>query len=182
MAKYLTRQRKQILDSILRVDHSGELAADRIHYGLMYVFRNDQQFQPIIHHLWEQEKRHLQYFSKQLVLNRSRKSFLTPVWETLSFGLGLTSGMLGKRAAMACTVAVERTITEHYDSQIRQLLKDDVRIHQDLIENLSQIRDEEQEHHDIGQANDATKMPAYGLFDTIISNGCKVAIQIAKRI
>ncbi|OTF76631.1 coenzyme q10 biosynthesis protein-like protein [Euroglyphus maynei] len=182
MAKYLTRQRKQILDSVLRVDHSGELAADRLHYGLMYVLRNDQQLQPIIQHLWEQEKRHLEYFSKQLVLNRSRKSFLTPIWETLSFGLGITSGMLGQRAAMACTVAVERTITEHYDNQIRQLLKDDLRAHQELIENISQIRDEEQEHHDVGLANDAKKMPAYSLFDAVISNGCKVAIQIAKRI
>lgn len=33
--------------------------------------------------------------------------------------------MMGKEAAMACTVAVEDTIIGHYNDQIRELLKRD---------------------------------------------------------
>lgn len=182
MAKYLTRARSELLGSFYRVNHSGELAADRLHYGLMYALRNDPKFTPIIQQMWEQEKKHLEFFAKQMVLNRTRKSFLTPVWETVSFMLGVASGMMGPRMAMACTVAVERTICDHYDDQIRELIKDDIKVHREIIEKLSQIRDDEQEHHDIGIANNARDAIAYNLFDAIVSNGCKVAIEIAKRI
>lgn len=182
MARYLARERHKIYESILRVNHSGELAADRIYFGQMYTFRNDPQYGPLIQEMWNQEKHHLEYFSKQILLQRTQKSLLTPVWDIAGTMLGVTTGLLGRRAAMACTVAVEDTICKHYDSQIRQLIKDDVNAHRDLIDNLSQIRDDEQEHHDTGIDNDAKNAFAYNLLTGIISNGCKVAIQIAQRI
>jgi hypothetical protein len=37
------------------------------------------------------------------------------------YALGAATALMGKEAAMACTVAVEATITEHYNSQIRDL-------------------------------------------------------------
>ena len=51
---------------------------------------------------------------------------------------------------MACTVTVERLITQHYDQQIRQLIADN---HDDrhavLLQKLKQFRDDEQEQHDM---------------------------------
>ena len=35
--------------------------------------------------------------------------------------IGAGSALLGQRGAMACTVAVEETITEHYNDQLRTL-------------------------------------------------------------
>ena len=51
---------------------------------------------------------------------------------------------MGKEAAMACTVAVEDVIIEHYNAQIRELLKNDPQMHHDMIQLLSKFRDEEQ--------------------------------------
>lgn len=62
---------------------------------------------------------------------------------------------------MACTVAVEASITEHYNDQIRQLANTDPETHRELIETITKFRDEEQEHHDIGLENDAELAPAY---------------------
>jgi hypothetical protein len=42
----------------------------------------------------------------------------------LRFCAGAGSALLGKRAAMACTVAVEEVITEHYNDQLRTLSAD----------------------------------------------------------
>ena len=40
------------------------------------------------------------------------------------YALGAGSALLGREAAMACTVAVEAVITEHYNDQIRALGSD----------------------------------------------------------
>jgi demethoxyubiquinone hydroxylase (CLK1/Coq7/Cat5 family) len=42
-------------------------------------------------------------------------------YTSLGWALGAGTALLGKEAAMACTVAVEATITEHYNAQIREL-------------------------------------------------------------
>ena len=42
----------------------------------------------------------------------------------LGYALGAGSALLGREAAMACTVAVEAVITEHYNDQIRALGSD----------------------------------------------------------
>ena len=182
MAKFITRKRHTLYDTFLRVNHSGELAADRIYMGQMYSLRNDPKYVPMLQEMWDQEKKHLEYFSKEILLKRTSKSLFTPVWDVAGTVLGVTTGLLGPRIAMACTVAVEDTICKHYDSQIRKLINDDTQVHKKFVENLSQIRDDEQEHHDIGIVNEAENAFAYNLVTRIIANGCKLAIQIAQKI
>lgn len=50
---------------------------------------------------------------------------------------------------MACTVAVETVIVEHYNDQLRTLLEDP-ETNKELMEVITKFRDEEQEHHDTG--------------------------------
>ena len=45
-------------------------------------------------------------------------------WNIAGFALGASTAMMGEKAAMACTVAVEKVIGEHYKEQ-QDLLKDD---------------------------------------------------------
>lgn len=47
---------------------------------------------------------------------------------------GAGTALLGKESAMACTVAVEETISQHYNNQIRVLMEDDPEGHKDLLE------------------------------------------------
>ena len=50
---------------------------------------------------------------------------LTKLYSNFSgYALGAGSALLGREAAMACTVAVEAVITEHYNDQIRALGSD----------------------------------------------------------
>jgi ubiquinone biosynthesis monooxygenase Coq7 len=88
---------------------------------------------------------------------------------------------LGKEGAMACTVAVETVIIDHYNDQIRALLKNDPHLHEELISILSSFRDEEQEHHDIGLEHGAEQAPAYKLMTFLIKQGCKTAIFISEK-
>lgn len=83
---------------------------------------------------------------------------------------------------MACTVAVEAVIGEHYNDQIRELVALNPEKYKDLLEIISKFRDEELEHHDIGLENDAEKAPAYKALTEVIKVGCKGAIWISERV
>ncbi len=41
------------------------------------------------------------------------------MWHVAGFALGAASSLLGKSGAMACTVAVETVIADHYNDQLR---------------------------------------------------------------
>ena len=135
-----------------------------------------------IQHMWDQEKHHLDTFNKLIPRHRSRPTILLPFWNVAGYALGAGTALLGKEAAMACTVAVEASITEHYNDQIRELANSDKEAHRELIETITKFRDEEQEHHDIGLENDAELAPAYQALSGAIKVGCKAAIWISERI
>ena len=87
--------------------------------------------------------------------NNKRMNQYWIIWRKISFlktpGLVkyliveyLGTALLGKEAAMACTVAVEASITAHYNEQLRELHKDGDKYEQ-LIKTISKFRDDEQE-------------------------------------
>merc|ERR1719436_550703 len=170
-----------MLDPMLRVDHAGEFGADRIYAGQMAVL-GDTEVGPMIQHMWDQEKHHLATFDKLLPEHRARPTALLPFWHVAGFALGAGTALLGKEGAMACTVAVEASITEHYNDQIRQLAGRDKEAHAELLATITRFRDEEQEHHDTGLAHDAELAPAYQLLCGSIKVGCRAAIWVSERI
>merc|ERR1712240_323397 len=132
-----------------------------------------------IKHMWDQEKEHLAAFGKLIPEHRARPTALLPFWHIAGYALGAGTALMGKEAAMACTVAVESSITEHYNDQIRELTNTNKEEHKELIETITRFRNEEQEHHDIGLENDAELAPAYQLLSGVIKVGCKTAIWIS---
>jgi ubiquinone biosynthesis monooxygenase Coq7 len=79
---------------------------------------------------------------------------------------------------MACTVAVEETIDEHYRDQHAQLGEDEA----PLRETIETFRQEELEHRDIGLENGAEQAPGYRLLTAVIRTGCRLAIKASERI
>ncbi|XP_010162921.1 5-demethoxyubiquinone hydroxylase, mitochondrial [Antrostomus carolinensis] len=136
---------------------------------------------PIIQQMWNQEKDHLKKFDELMVAYRVRPTVLLPFWNVAGFVLGAGSALLGRRGAMACTVAVEESISDHYNSQIRTLIEEDPEKYKELLQIIKQFRDDEREHHDIGLEHDA-EAPAYLVLKTAIQLGCKAAIFLSERI
>ncbi|CAI8024795.1 5-demethoxyubiquinone hydroxylase, mitochondrial (Fragment) [Geodia barretti] len=69
-----------------------------------------------------QERTHLELFDNLMSRRRVRPTLFLPLWDVAGFILGAGSAALGKEAAMACTVAVEEAVVEHYNSQLRELI------------------------------------------------------------
>lgn len=82
------------LHKIIRVDHAGELGADRIYAGQMAVLGNTEKG-PLIQHMWDQEKRHREKFEELIRKHRVRPTVMTPIWNVAGFALGAGTALLG---------------------------------------------------------------------------------------
>ncbi|XP_033327958.1 ubiquinone biosynthesis protein COQ7, mitochondrial [Megalopta genalis] len=176
-----TTKSDKLLDSIIRVDHAGELGADRIYAGQMAVL-GKTAVGPTIQHMWDQEKVHRAKFEDLIRKYRVRPTVLTPLWNIAGFALGAGTALMGEKAAMACTVAVETVITEHYNDQLRSLMESGETVDEELLDTIKKFRDEEQEHHDTGIDYGAEQAPFYNALTNVIKCGCKTAISISKVI
>ena len=164
------------LEQIIRVDHAGEFGAKRIYEGQLAVLKNTSAA-PVITHMKEQELIHLKYFEEQIAKRHIRPTVLSPIWHIAGFALGAVTAMMGEKAAMACTVAVEEVIDEHYRNQLETLGESEP----ELKEAIETFRQEELEHRDIGLEHEAEQAPAYALLSQAIKIGSKAAIWLSTR-
>lgn len=189
-----------MVDKFVRVDHAGELGADRIYAGQMAVLGENElivrllnalikfmfleghtKVGPTIKHMWDQEIVHRREMERMIKKHRVRPTIMTPFWNIAGFALGAGTALLGEKAAMACTVAVETVIVEHYNNQLRQLMESP-NPDKELLEVITKFRDEEQEHHDCGIDHGAKQAPFYETLTNVIKFGCKTAIKISEKI
>lgn len=169
------------IDEIIRVNHAGEYGAKQIYSGQIAVFKrkNDPETLKLLKHMKEQEDEHFDYFDKQVVKKQIRPTLMQPLWKVAGFALGASTALLGKKAAMACTVAVEEVIDEHYQEQLDIL---DEKKDKELVDKIKKFQAEELEHRDIGIENEAKSLSYYQPLSSLIKSASKLAIKISKKI
>lgn len=169
--------KEQMLQRIIRVNHAGEYGAKRIYEGQL-AFIKDAETRRKVQHMRDQELEHLDYFTNEMRARKVRPTALQPLWHLGGFALGAVTALMGKEAAMACTVAVESVIDEHYADQQATLEQSEP----ELEAAIAKFRAEEMEHHDTGLAEGAESAPAYPLLSAGIRGVTKLAIALSKRV
>lgn len=167
----------QLVQRVLRVDQAGEYGAVRIYEGQLAVLGRSP-VGPVIRQMAEGEREHLATFNALLPQRRVRPTLLHPLWHVAGFALGAGTALLGARAAMACTAAVEEVIDAHYARQVAALGEDEPEL-RDLCE---RTRQEEVEHRDISLDHGAAGAPAYKALTGVIKAGSRAAIWLSERI
>ncbi|MCP4326997.1 MAG: demethoxyubiquinone hydroxylase family protein [Alphaproteobacteria bacterium] len=162
---------------MIRVDQAGEYGAARIYAGQLAVLGGAPSA-AVIRRMADQEQRHLDVFDAMIADRRVRPTALQPLWHLAGYTLGAVTGLMGEKAAMACTVAIEEVIDEHYSRQA-ELLGDDEAA---LRETIEEFRAEEIEHRDTGLREGAEEAPAYELLTGAIKAGSRLAIWLSTRI
>jgi 3-demethoxyubiquinol 3-hydroxylase len=163
--------------AMIRVDHAGEYGAVRIYEGQLAVLRRGRG-SVAIHEMNEQEQRHLAAFEALVRERRVRPTLLQPLWHAAGFALGAVTALLGERAAMACTVAVEEVIDSHYCRQAERLGEAEPALKQTILE----FRDDELIHQRAAIAHGAAETPGYELISAAIKTGSRLAIWLSTRI
>lgn len=204
--KPLSAAQRAYLDRVIRVDQAGELGADYIYRGQIFVLsRKYPHLRSTLDHMWEQEVYHRDTFNQLQLKHRVRPSLITPIWKVGAIVMGAGTALISKEAAMACTEAVETVISGHYNEQLRVLnnqyeqpviessnnsnnssgggetvkVPDEV---QYLISKIKEFRDQELEHLDTAIEHDSRMAVPYMIITETIKNVCRVAIWCAERI
>jgi 3-demethoxyubiquinol 3-hydroxylase len=171
------RKLKDIVARIIRVDHAGEFGAQRIYAGQLAVL-GDSAAGTTIRRMAKQEDEHLAAFEKLINERQVRPTAFHPLWHMAGFVLGTATAKLGEKAAMACTVAVEETIVEHYEKQIDALGSAEPA----LRKLIARFRADEDEHRHTGLKHGAEDLPYYPLLRALIRAGSKTAIWFSERV
>jgi 3-demethoxyubiquinol 3-hydroxylase len=164
--------------AMIRVDHAGEYGAVRIYEGQLAVLGGRKSTTvDAIRHMAEQEQVHLKRFEDMISQRRVRPTALEPLWTVTGFALGAATALLGEKAAMACTEAVEEVIDEHYAGQIARLGPRDP----ELTQTVAAFRADEIAHRDAAVAHGSGDAPAHNLLTGAIKTGCRIAIALSTR-
>ncbi|MCR9254547.1 MAG: demethoxyubiquinone hydroxylase family protein [Alphaproteobacteria bacterium] len=169
--------KREFIDRLIRVDHAGEFGAQRIYKGQIDVLGNTD-VGPTLRHMAEQEEEHLEAFEQLIRERRGRPTALYPVWNVLGYALGAGTALMGKKAAMACTIAVEECIDEHYQKQLEKLGDDE----EELKAKIRKFREDELEHRDIGVDHQGEQAIGYPVMRKAIRAGSKFAIWLSERV
>ena len=164
--------------SMIRVDHAGEYGATRIYAGQLAVLGTQTPAGRAVVHMAAQEAEHLEHFEGMLRSRRVRPTLLHPVWNAAGFALGAVTALIGPRAAMACTAAVETEIDLHYAEQRRELGNAEP----ELAATIERFQAEELEHKETAIGHGAEQQLGYPLMSFLIRAGCRAAIAVSKRI
>jgi len=163
---------------MIRVDQAGEYGARRIYEGQLAVLGPNHPKAETIRHMHAQELKHLKTFDGLVAERRVRPTALQPLWHVAGFALGAATAMMGEKAAMACTVAVEEVIDEHYAKQAEELGEEEP----ELKKTIEVFRAEELEHRDTGLEHGAEDAPGYELLSAGIKAGSRLAIWLSERV
>jgi ubiquinone biosynthesis monooxygenase Coq7 len=164
--------------SMLRVDQAGEYGATRIYGGQLAVLGDSQPASRLIARMAFQEQAHLKHFNELLAERGVRPTLLQPVWAVAGHALGAVTALISPEAAMACTAAIEDEIDAHYSEQLAALGDSDP----PLSTAIAAFQADEREHRDSAIEAGAENSVGYPLLYSAIRAGCRVAIELSKRI
>jgi ubiquinone biosynthesis monooxygenase Coq7 len=168
---------RALRERMIRVDHAGEFGARRIYEGQLAVLGRSRSA-PLLKQMYEQEKEHLATFERLIGDERVRPTVLQPLWHVAGFMLGAGTALLGEKAAMACTIAVEEVIDEHYAKQAEALSQEK---DQPLKATIETFRADELEHRDIAIERGGREAAGYPLLSAAIKTGSRLAIWLSER-
>lgn len=130
---------------IMKVDHAGEFGAISIYTGQIWMAHwRARDLIPELTEFRSHERRHRAIFAAELERRDQRRCRSYVLCGTGGLLLGLVTGLLGRAAIAATTVAVESVVLQHLEDQLERLRGVDAA----AVAAISAIVSEEREHHD----------------------------------
>ena len=106
--------------ALMRINHVGEVCAQALYSGQALVSR-DQANVEALKQASREEVDHLAWCEQRITELGGRKSLLNPLWYGVSFGLGLTAGLLGDKWNLGFLAETEHQVSAHLNSHLQEL-------------------------------------------------------------
>jgi|SRR5271167_2749151 len=126
---------------LMRVNHSGEVAAQALYQGQGLTAR-DAGVRAAIAKAAQEEVDHLAWCEQRLKELQGRTSILNPLWYLGSFALGAVAGALGDSGSLGFIAETEKQVESHLRDHLQRLSLKDTRSRAIL----EQMRQDEMRH------------------------------------
>jgi ubiquinone biosynthesis monooxygenase Coq7 len=115
-------QAAQRLESarLMRVNHSGEVAAQALYQGQAITSR-DTDVAAAMRHAAAEETDHLAWCEHRIRELKGRTSVLNPLWYAGSFAIGALAGALGRGTSLGFVAETERQVESHLRGHVERL-------------------------------------------------------------
>ena len=168
---------KRKINEIIRVNQAGELGAIHIYKGQLAVLKK-KTISKELNDMLEKEFTHYETFNKLIIEYKVRPTALSPLWKIGAYGLGVVTAIMGEKATMACTEAVEEVIINHYEEQTKYLKNKDKK----LSKITKQFCKEEKEHLDLAKKFDTGSDFFHKALKSTIKKISKIAIKVSEKV
>lgn len=118
--------RRRHAAGLMRVNHSGEIAAQGLYHGQALTARSPGT-RAALRRAAAEEGDHLAWCRDRLDELGSRPSLLNPVWYAGSVAIGALAGLFGDRASLGFMAETERQVEGHLADHLDRLPADDER-------------------------------------------------------
>jgi ubiquinone biosynthesis monooxygenase Coq7 len=133
-------------DRVMKVDHAGEHGAICIYRAQIWFARwRAAEMVGELGDFLVHERRHRALFGAELARRGRRRCRSYHLCGLGGFMLGAVTGLLGRRAIAATTVAIETVVLRHMHEQMAELAAGDPA----AADTLRDVIADEQEHHDV---------------------------------
>ena len=139
---------------LMRVNHSGEVAAQALYQGQAFTAR-DPVVRAALRQASDEEGDHLAWCEERLRELDSRPSVLNPLWYAGSFAIGALAGALGDRISLGFVAETERQVEGHLHEHLERLPREDERSRR-IIE---QMKQDESQHGQRAREAGAVPLP-----------------------
>jgi 3-demethoxyubiquinol 3-hydroxylase len=141
--------------ALMRVNHSGEVAAQALYHGQALVSRSSAT-RDMLENAAREETDHLAWCETRLKELDSRPSLLNPLWYCGSFAIGALAAAAGDQVSLGFVVETEKQVEGHLDEHLRRLPSGDSRSRAIL----TIMRIDEIGHGATAKAAGASQLPA----------------------
>jgi len=111
---------------LMRVNHSGEVAAQALYQGQALTAR-DPKVKAAMHQAAAEEIDHLAWCEQRLRELKGRTSLLNPLWYFGSLSIGAFAGALGDHASLGFIAETEKQVESHLRDHLGRLSAKDSR-------------------------------------------------------
>ncbi len=140
--------------ALMRVNHTGEVAAQALYHGQAFAARNENT-RNLLLRAARDETDHLAWCEGRLSELQSRTSFLNPLWYAGSFAIGALAATFGDRVSLGFVAETERQVEGHLDEHLTRLPPGDLRSRAIL----EQMRTDEISHGAAARTAGGTGLP-----------------------
>jgi len=116
----LTDQEKKLSAALMRVNHSGEVAAQALYQGQALTARSPE-LAKLLRAAASEEADHLNWTTRRIEALGGRPSILAPLWYAGALALGALAGRLGDKVSLGFLAETERQVEQHLMGHMEQL-------------------------------------------------------------